>query len=69
MNATRQSEKVAVEHRLREIVVAFGLEDGVEHGRFTCPLSGERITWDTLGRMSVDGEGVTFFSMNARLRN
>ena len=52
--------------QLYNLVVAFGLEDEFEQGKFTCPTTGECITRGTLGRIRIDGEGVTLFSVNAQ---
>jgi hypothetical protein len=63
-------EKVAAPvelNHLQEIVVAFGLTEDFEEGNFICPITSERVNWDTLGRIHIDGESVKLFSINARL--
>ncbi|MFT7306437.1 MAG: hypothetical protein ACI9P7_001704 [Candidatus Azotimanducaceae bacterium] len=52
--------------QLHGLVVAFGLEDEFEQGKFTCPLTGVRVTRDNLGRIQINGKSVTLFSANER---
>jgi len=52
---------------LHDLVVAFGLEEEFEQGKYTCPITGERLTRENLGRMQYDGENITLFSFNARI--
>ena len=49
------------------MVVAFGLTEDFEEGNFICPITSERVTWDTLGQIHINGESVKLFSINARL--
>ena len=67
MKPVRRIETPAVLNDLQEMVAAFGLTEEFEEGNFTCPMTNERITWETLGRIHIDGENVKFFSINARL--
>jgi hypothetical protein len=69
MKPMRKVEAPAVLNHLQEMVVAFGLTEEFEEGNFTCPVTDERITWDTLGRIHIDGENVKLFSINARLQS
>ena len=67
MKPMRKVEAPAVLNQVQEMVVAFGLTEEFEAGNFICPITGERITWDTLGRIQIDGDNVKLFSINARL--
>ena len=63
------SNDFRLRNSLKEIVAGFGLKHQFEQGMFSCPLTGECLNWDNLGRMKFDGEKLTLFSVNARIKN
>lgn len=62
-----QKAEATIVDLLHDLVVAFGLEEEFERGQYTCPITGERLTRENLGRMQYDGENFTMFSVNARI--
>jgi hypothetical protein len=59
--------RVANADQLYRLVVAFGLFDELERGRFVCPCSGEIISRDNLARIKIDGKTITLYSVNATI--
>ena len=66
MQALRKTTASLVFGEIQRLAVDFGLVEDIEQGKYICPITREPVSWETLGRMRIDGDEITLYSIHAQ---
>lgn len=69
MQAIRKSNASMVFGEIQRLAIDFGLVEDIKQGKFICPITKERVSWETLGRMRIEGDEITLYSIHATQLN